>query len=64
MPERLYQEEKQKAVNVLNDLKIKLYNKGFFPATSGNLSTNFMMTHLYLQLLHQVKIREPLHMKM
>jgi hypothetical protein len=38
MPERLYQEEKQKAVNVLNDLKIKLYNKGFFPATSGNLS--------------------------
>jgi methylthioribulose-1-phosphate dehydratase len=38
MPGRLYQEEKQKAVNVLNDLKIKLYNKGFFPATSGNLS--------------------------
>ncbi|WP_297888015.1 methylthioribulose 1-phosphate dehydratase [Sulfurihydrogenibium sp.] len=38
MPERLYQEEKQKAVNVLNDLKIKLYNKGWFPATSGNLS--------------------------
>ncbi len=38
MPYRLYQEEKQKAVNVLNDLKIKLYNKGWFPATSGNLS--------------------------
>jgi methylthioribulose-1-phosphate dehydratase len=38
MPERLYQEEKQRAVNVLNDLKIKLYNKGWFPATSGNLS--------------------------
>ncbi len=38
MPNRLYQEEKQKAVNVLNDLKVKLYNKGWFPATSGNLS--------------------------
>jgi methylthioribulose-1-phosphate dehydratase len=38
MPYRLYQEEKQKAVNVLNELKIKLYNKGWFPATSGNLS--------------------------
>ncbi len=38
MPYRLYQEEKQKAVNVLNNLKIKLYNKGWFPATSGNLS--------------------------
>ncbi len=38
MPYRLYQEEKQKAVNVLNELKIKFYNKGWFPATSGNLS--------------------------
>lgn len=38
MPHRLYQEEKQKAVNILNDLKVKLYNKGWFPATSGNLS--------------------------
>ncbi len=35
---KVYQEEKQKAVNVLNELKVKLYNKGWFPATSGNLS--------------------------
>jgi len=38
MPYRLYQEEKQRAVNILNDIKIKLYNRGWFPATSGNLS--------------------------
>ncbi|NPA51861.1 MAG: methylthioribulose 1-phosphate dehydratase [Aquificae bacterium] len=31
-------EEKQKAVQALNDLKIELHKKGWFPATSGNLS--------------------------
>ena len=31
-------EEKQKAISVLNNLKIELYSKGWFPATSGNLS--------------------------
>lgn len=34
----IYQEEKQKAVHVLNEIKVKLYHKGWFPATSGNLS--------------------------
>lgn len=34
----IYQEEKQKAVHVLNEIKVKLYHRGWFPATSGNLS--------------------------
>jgi len=31
-------EEKQKAISILNNLKIELYSRGWFPATSGNLS--------------------------
>ncbi len=31
-------EERQKAIETLNKLKIELHNKGWFPATSGNLS--------------------------
>lgn len=38
MPYRLYQEEKQRAVFILNEIKTSLYQKGWFPATSGNLS--------------------------
>lgn len=34
----IYQEEKQKAIHILNDIKVKLYHRGWFPATSGNLS--------------------------
>ena len=47
MPYRLYQEEKQKAVNILNEVKMKLYNKGWFPATSGNLSYKLHDDPLY-----------------
>lgn len=31
-------EEKQKAISILNNLKMDLYSRGWFPATSGNLS--------------------------
>ncbi|GAB6072903.1 methylthioribulose 1-phosphate dehydratase [Venenivibrio stagnispumantis] len=34
----IYIEEKQKAIHILNEIKVKLYHKGWFPATSGNLS--------------------------
>ena len=47
MPYRLYQEEKQKAVNILNEIKVKLYSKGWFPATSGNLSYKLHEDPLY-----------------
>ncbi|HHG73675.1 MAG TPA: methylthioribulose 1-phosphate dehydratase [Persephonella sp.] len=50
MPYRLYQEEKQKAVNVLNDIKVKLYNRGWFPATSGNLSYKLHDDPLYFAI--------------
>ncbi len=50
MPYRLYQEEKQKAVNVLNEIKVKLYNRGWFPATSGNLSYKLHDDPLYFAI--------------
>ncbi|MDQ7055773.1 MAG: methylthioribulose 1-phosphate dehydratase [Persephonella sp.] len=50
MPYRLYQEEKQKAVNILNDIKVKLYNRGWFPATSGNLSYKLHHDPLYFAI--------------
>lgn len=50
MPHRLYQEEKQKAVNILNDIKVKLYQKGWFPATSGNLSYKLHDDPLYFAI--------------
>ncbi len=50
MPYRLYQEEKQKAVNILNEIKIKLYNRGWFPATSGNLSYKLHDNPLYFAI--------------
>ncbi|WP_456384272.1 methylthioribulose 1-phosphate dehydratase [Persephonella sp.] len=50
MPYRLYQEEKQKAVNILNDIKVKLYNRGWFPATSGNLSYKLHDDPLYFAI--------------
>jgi len=50
MPYRLYQEEKQKAVNILNDIKVKLYNRGWFPATSGNLSYKLHDNPLYFAI--------------
>ncbi len=50
MPYRLYQEEKQKAVNVLNDIKVKLYERGWFPATSGNLSYKLHDNPLYFAI--------------
>jgi methylthioribulose-1-phosphate dehydratase len=50
MPYRLYQEEKQKAVNILNEIKIKLYNRGWFPATSGNLSYKLHEDPLYFAI--------------
>ncbi|RUM57120.1 MAG: methylthioribulose 1-phosphate dehydratase [Persephonella sp.] len=50
MPYRLYQEEKQKAVNILNDIKVKLYKKGWFPATSGNLSYKLHDAPLYFAI--------------
>lgn len=50
MPYRLYQEEKQKAVNILNEIKIKLYQRGWFPATSGNLSYKLHDDPLYFAI--------------
>jgi methylthioribulose-1-phosphate dehydratase len=50
MPYRLYQEEKQKAVNILNDIKVKFYNRGWFPATSGNLSYKLHDDPLYFAI--------------
>ncbi len=50
MPYRLYQEEKQKAVNILNNIKVKLYNNGWFPATSGNLSYKLSSDPLYFAI--------------
>ena len=50
MPHRLYQEEKQKAVNILNDIKVKLYQRGWFPATSGNLSYKLHDDPLYFAI--------------
>ena len=50
MPYRLYQEEKQKAVSILNDIKVKLYKKGWFPATSGNLSYKLHDDPLYFAI--------------
>ena len=50
MPYRLYQEEKQKAVNILNDIKVKLYQRGWFPATSGNLSYKVHDKPLYFAI--------------
>ena len=50
MPYRLYQEEKQKAVNILNDIKVKLYSRGWFPATSGNLSYKLHDDPLYFAI--------------
>ncbi|HIE58497.1 MAG TPA: methylthioribulose 1-phosphate dehydratase [Persephonella sp.] len=50
MAHRLYQEEKQKAVNTLNDIKVKLYQKGWFPATSGNLSYKLHDNPLYFAI--------------
>jgi len=50
MPYRLYQEEKQKAVNVLNNIKVKLYERGWFPATSGNLSYKLHENPLYFAI--------------
>jgi methylthioribulose-1-phosphate dehydratase len=50
MPHRLYQEEKQRAVNILNDIKVKLYQRGWFPATSGNLSYKLHDDPLYFAI--------------
>ncbi|WP_457622464.1 methylthioribulose 1-phosphate dehydratase [Persephonella sp.] len=50
MPESLYQEDKQRAVNILNDIKVKLYNRGWFPATSGNLSYRLNDNPLYFAI--------------
>ncbi|WP_456403115.1 methylthioribulose 1-phosphate dehydratase [Persephonella sp.] len=50
MPYRLYQEEKQKAVNILNDIKVKFYKRGWFPATSGNLSYKLHDDPLYFAI--------------
>jgi len=50
MPYRLYQEEKQKAVNILNDIKVKFYSRGWFPATSGNLSYKLHDNPLYFAI--------------
>jgi len=50
VPYRLYQEEKQKAVNILNEIKVKLYNRGWFPATSGNLSYKLHDNPLYFAI--------------
>ena len=50
MPYRLYQEEKQKAVNILNEIKVKLYSRGWFPATSGNMSYKLHDDPLYFAI--------------
>jgi len=50
MPYRLYQEEKQKAISILNNIKVKLYERGWFPATSGNLSYKLHKDPLYFAI--------------